>query len=432
MSARTEFLGAGTLRVALVVASVAAAGALVTLGVGLGVGMHSGDVAHLGLLLLPAIAATVVAMVVARPLLARAAIRQSLIGVAAIAAIVGILNLVVLTRQMFVSQHDATQVAVLLVYSLGAGLGAAWGLGRAQTSAVERLAGTARQLGEGNLDARVGSLEAAPELTALARTLDEMADELQATLARERTLEARRRDLITAVSHDLRTPLGNLRAVTEAIEDGVVEDLPTLHRYVAGMRRSVDSLVVLVDDLFELVQLDAGAIEAETERAVLSDVVTSAVAAVELEADAKRVSLSTELNGSGAVECSPRLERVVLNLLHNAVRHTPSDGTILLEAHRTGDRLELAVQDDGEGIPEEDLLRVFEPFWRGDPARSSDGSGLGLALAKRIVEALGGQVRAEGGRALGGARFSISLPFLVPEGALATPAVSARRPNLLR
>ena len=145
MSTRTEFLGAGTLRVALVVASVAAAGALVTLGVGLGVGMHSGDVAHLGLLLLPAIAATVVAMVVARPLLARAAIRQSLIGVAAIAAIVGILNLVVLTRQMFVSQHDATQVAVLLVYSLGAGLGAAWGLGRAQTSAVERLAGTARQ-----------------------------------------------------------------------------------------------------------------------------------------------------------------------------------------------------------------------------------------------------------------------------------------------
>src|SRR5205085_12174565 len=157
--ARTELLGAGALRVALVVTSVAAAGALATLGVGLAVGMHPDDVAHLGLLLLPAIAATVVAMVVARPLLARAAIRQSLIGVAAIAAIVGILNLVVLTRQMFVSHHDATQVAVLLIYSLGAGLGAAWGLARSQTSAVERLAVTARQLGEGNLDARVGSLE---------------------------------------------------------------------------------------------------------------------------------------------------------------------------------------------------------------------------------------------------------------------------------
>ena len=409
MIARTELLGAGALRVALVVTSVAAAGALATLGVGLAVGMHPDDVAHLGLLLLPAIAATVVAMVVARPLLARAAIRQSLIGVAAIAAIVGILNLVVLTRQMVVSQHDATQVAVLFVYSLGAGLGAAWGLARSQTSAVERLAATARTLGEGDLEARVGALNAAPELRALARTLDEMAVELQATLARERALEARRRDLITAISHDLRTPLGNLRAVTEAIEDGVVEDLPTLRRYVAGMRRSVDSLVVLVDDLFELVQLDAGAIEAETERAALSDVVTSAVATVELEADAKHVSLATELNGSGAAECSPRLERVVLNLLQNAVRHTPSDGTVRIEAHRSGDRLELAVQDDGEGIAAEDLPRVFEPFWRGDPARSSDGSGLGLALAKRIVEALGGHIRAES-EPLRGARFSISLP----------------------
>jgi len=410
MRARTEFLGAGTLRVALVVACVAAAGALVTLGVGLAVGMHSGDVAHLGLLLLPAIAATVVAMVVARPLLARAAIRQSLIGVAAIAAIVGILNLVVLTRQMFVSHHDATQVAVLLIYSLGAGLGAAWGLARSQTSAVERLAVTARQLGEGNLDARVGSLEAAPELTALARTLDEMADDLQATLARERTLESRRRDLITAVSHDLRTPLGNLRAITEAIADGVVEDLPTLRRYVSGMRRSVDSLVVLVDDLFELVQLDAGAIEAETERAALADVVTSAVANIEIEAEAKRVSLSTALNGSGAAECSPRLERVVLNLLQNAVRHTPADGTIRIEAHRSKGHLELAVRDDGEGIAPKDLPRVFDPFWRADPARSSEGSGLGLALAKRIVEALGGHIRAESDPDLGGARFSVSLP----------------------
>src|SRR5437667_11126304 len=115
LNAERQVLGAGALRVALVVACVAGAGALVTLGVGLGIGMHAGDLAHLGLLLLPAIAATVVAMVVAEPLLARTPIRQSLIGVAALAALVGIVNLVVLTRQMFVSQHDATQVAVLLI-----------------------------------------------------------------------------------------------------------------------------------------------------------------------------------------------------------------------------------------------------------------------------------------------------------------------------
>ena len=402
-------LGNGALRVAILVGCVAGVGALVTLAVGLAVGMHAGDVAHLALLLLPAIAATVVAMLVAQPLLARAAIRQSLVGVAAIAALVGIVNLVVLTRGMFVSSHDATQVAVLLIYSLGAGLGAAWGLARAQTTAVERLARTAKRLGDGDLEARVGALHAGPELDALAATLDEMADDLRATLTRERALEARRRDLITAVSHDLRTPLGNLRAISEAIDDGVVEDLPTLHRYVGGMRRSVDTLVRLVEDLFELAQVDAGAIEAETERALLSDLVGSAVASVEPEAGEKRIALSAQLDGSGGVACSPHLERVLLNLLQNAVRHTPEDGTVRIEARRAGERIELAVEDDGDGIAREELPRVFEPFWRGDRARSTPGSGLGLALAKRIVEALGGEISAQS-EPRQGARFLVTLP----------------------
>jgi signal transduction histidine kinase len=371
--------------------------------------MHPDDLMHLGLLLLPAIAATVVAMVIARPLLARSPIAHSLTGVAAIAATVGIANLVVLTRQMFVSEHDATQVAILLIYSLGAGLGAAWGLARAQTAAVERLAAAARRLGEGDLEARVGALDAAPELNALARTLDEMADDLRATLARERVLESRRRDLITAVSHDLRTPLGNLRAVTEAIGDGVVDDLPTLRRYVDQMRRSVDELVVLVDDLFELVQLDAGAIEAETERALVSEVIGAAVASIELEADARGVGLTAELNGAGALRCSPRLARVVQNLLQNAVRHTPADGAVRIEARHSGRDLELTIEDDGDGIAAEDLPRVFDPFWRGDPARAGGGSGLGLALAKRIVEALGGRIAAES-QLRRGSRFSITVP----------------------
>jgi signal transduction histidine kinase len=411
MSTDRAIRGAGALRVGLVVASVAGAGALGTLVLGAVMGMHVDDLVQLGLLLLPAIAATVVAMIVARPLLARSPLRQSLTGVAALAAIVGIVNLVLLTRHMFVSQHDATQVAILLIYSLGAGIGAAWGLARAQTSAVERLAATARKLGAGDLSARTGVLEAAPELNALARTLDEMADELRSTLARERDIESRRRDLITAVSHDLRTPLGNLRAVTEAIDDGVVEDLPTIRRFVGEMRRSVDELVVLVDDLFELVQLDAGAIEAETERALLSDVVRSALASIQPQARAKQLSLSAALNGAGATLCSPHLVRVVQNLLQNAVRHTSTGGTVRIEARQSERTLELAVQDEGEGIAPQDLQKVFEPFWRGDRARSSSGSGLGLALAKRIVEALGGRIQVES-RPARGARFRVTLPIV--------------------
>jgi len=130
---------------------------------------------------------------------------------------------------------------------------------------------------------------------------------------------------------------------------------------------------------------------------------------VEPAAGEKRIAVSASLGGSGGVACSPHLERVLLNLLQNAVRHTPEDGTVRIEAHRAGERIELAVEDDGDGIATEELPRVFEPFWRGDRARSTPGSGLGLALAKRIVEALGGEISAES-EPLRGARFLVTLP----------------------
>jgi signal transduction histidine kinase len=228
-------------------------------------------------------------------------------------------------------------------------------------------------------------------------------------LERERAAEAQRRDLVTAVSHDLRTPLSGLRAMIEAIEDGVVDDPATIRRYVGEMRGAVDSLVALVDDLFELVQLDAGAIEAESHRARLEDVVRSAVAACDAQAAEKGLVLKTSLEGADAVLTSPRLTRVVQNLLQNAIRHTPADGTVRVEAHRAGDGVELVVEDSGEGIAPEAVERVFDPFWRGDAARATDGSGLGLALAKRIVETLGGSIMVDSEPARG-SRFSVLLP----------------------
>jgi signal transduction histidine kinase len=175
------------------------------------------------------------------------------------------------------------------------------------------------------------------------------------------------------------------------------------------MRRSVHQLVVMVDDLFELAQLDAGAIEAESERARLGEVVDSAVAAVRLEAETKGLALVTTLDGAEDAPCSPRLARVLQNLLVNAVRHTPADGTVRVEARRSADRLELAVADTGEGIAPEHLERVFDPFFRADPSRHGAGAGLGLALAKRIVEALGGRISAESSPS-SGSRFAVELP----------------------
>ncbi|HEV8563839.1 MAG TPA: HAMP domain-containing sensor histidine kinase [Actinomycetota bacterium] len=397
-------------RTLALVVGVSAAGAAGTLAVGAATGMGSGDLAHLLSLLVPAAAATVIAALASRPLLARASLRQRFVAPALIAVMVALANLAVLTMQMFVSDHDATLVTALLLYSIGSGVGVALTLARSSSVAVERLVETAEALGGGDLEARAGDLGAGSELEMLARTLDDMARRLQAARTRELALEGTRRDLITAVSHDLRTPLASLRAMVEAIDEGVVDDAPSVRRYVGEMRSSVLQLSGMVDDLFELAQLDAGAIEVETRHARLDEVVHSAVAAVEPAAQRKRLVLVADLEGVEDVACSPRLTRVLQNLLGNAVRHTPADGTVRIAARRSEGGLELAVEDTGEGMTPEDLARVFDPFFRADPSRSGGGAGLGLSLAKRIVETLGGRISAESTPAAG-SRFAVLLPI---------------------
>jgi signal transduction histidine kinase len=396
-------------RVLLLLAAPALAGAAGTLVVGAISGMHGGDLAHLGLLLVPAGIASVVATAAARPLLARSSFRSAMVATSAISALVGVLSLAVLSRLMFVSADDATTVVVLLLYSTAAGAGAAFVLAKSSVDAVHALARTAEALAEGDLGARVGTLRAAPELASLGATIDRMAERLEAAMARVSDVEARRRDLVMAVSHDVRTPLAGLRAMVEAVEDEMASDPETLRRYATEMRRSVDALVGMTDDLFELVQVDAGSIELEAERARLADVVYSVLAACESQAVTKSVAIETRLNGAGEVGCSPRLVRVLQNLVQNAIRHTPADGSVRIEASRDEGVLRVAVEDSGEGVAPESVALVFEPFWRGDSARSGPGAGLGLALAKRIVDGLGGTIALETATPHG-ARFAVSVP----------------------
>jgi signal transduction histidine kinase len=397
-----------TARSIALVAAVTVAGIAGSVLTALIAGM-AGDVVALLWLMVPAVIATVVVAIAAKPLLSRASLRQRFVAVALIAAAVALGNLAVLTVRMSVSDHDATMLVVLLLYSVGAGVAAALIVARSSTEAVERLNRTARELGAGDPGARVGPVRGGRELESLAATLDAMADRLGEAQAAEREAESMRRDLITIVSHDLRTPLASLRAMVEAVNDNVVEDPADLQRYAWEMRRSVTQLSAMVDDLFELTQLDAGVIAAETRRVRLDEVVESAIDTVEMAAHEKRLSLVTELGGTGNTPCSPRMTRVLQNLLANAVRHTPADGTVRLEVHRTGGMLALTVADTGAGIASEDLDRVFEPFFRADPARSGSGAGLGLTLAKRIVEALGGEIHAESQPTLG-SRFSVAVP----------------------
>jgi signal transduction histidine kinase len=212
-----------------------------------------------------------------------------------------------------------------------------------------------------------------------------------------------------AVSHDLRTPLASLRAMAEAIDDEVVDDPTTLRRYVGEMRGGVDCLAALVDDLFEFARLDAGALETEVNRATVAEVVGRALSACDGQAVEKGLRIEARLDDAAVADCSPHLTRVIQNLLQNAIRHTPEDGTVVVRADRDPAGLRLTVEDQGEGIPAGALDRVFDPFWSGDPARSGNGSGLGLTLAKRIVESLGGRIEVES-EPEHGSRFAVLVP----------------------
>jgi signal transduction histidine kinase len=396
-----------TTALAAAVAAVAVIGSAATSAA---LGMGASETTHIAASLAPAALATVLAAIAAPRLLRRASTSTRLMAVALVAIVVALANLAGLAFAMVVRGHDARALLILLVYALGAGVAVAIALGRAAAPAFERVEATVEALGAGDLSARVGRLEAGPEMDALARTLDGMAERLEVVHERERQIETTRRDLMTAVSHDLRTPLASLRAMVEAIDDGVVSDPPTIRRYAREMSSSVGQLSAMVNDLFELSQVDAGAIEAETSRVRLDDVVRSVLDAVQPHAYEKGLALLSELGEAADAPCSPRMTRVLQNLLMNAVRHTPADGTVSVLARREGDRLELTVEDSGEGVALTDLDRIFEPFYRADPARSGPGAGLGLALAKRIVEGVGGTISAET-RDAGGARFAVVLPL---------------------
>lgn len=241
---------------------------------------------------------------------------------------------------------------------------------------------------------------------------------------RERQIEQGRRDLVAWVSHDLRTPLAGLRAMAEALEDRVVNDPASVSEYHRRIRVETDRMTRLVDDLFELSRINAGALRLTLSAVPLGDVVSDAVASAAPLAAACRVRLLAPDSGWPTVLASePELARVVGNLLLNAVRYTPSEGTVRVEAGADTDCAWLAVADTCGGIPEEDLPRVFEVAFRGERARtpcpSTGGStsageptssgGLGLAIVRGLVEAHGGRVQVR--NTTGGCRFEVRLPL---------------------
>jgi signal transduction histidine kinase len=289
--------------------------------------------------------------------------------------------------QMFVSSHDAFFTVLLVAFTGTIGMWVARMLARGVMDDVGAIRATLDAVGEGRRDVRTG-LDDRDELGRLGLDVDDMVDRID----RE---EAARRQLMAAVSHDLRTPITALQLIAEGLEDDIFE--PERRREQLGrMTTHVRALSGLIDDLFELTRLQAGDIRWSAERVPLDALVEETVEAMRPQAEALDVAVRAELSADLApARANPeQLQRVLFNLIQNAIRHTPADGSVVVRAEAVGDGVEIEVADTGSGIAEADRQDVFDAFFQGGERRSRThgGAGLGLAIARAIVEAHGGRI----------------------------------------
>jgi signal transduction histidine kinase len=322
----------------------------------------------------------------------RALLRSRFHVVVATAVAVILVTVLATAELMFVSNHDALMVSAIVLAAALVALRAGQVASERVVAEVGQIRDALRAVGRGERDQHV-SARAAAELSELADDANAMIAQLAAEESRRDAADSARRNLVAAISHDLRTPITALRVMVDAIEDGVVDDAAR-ERYLATMRTHVTALAGMIDDLFELSRLEAGDLEWSVEQVELSELVDETVAAMRVEAQAKGVEVAAELVPlPRPARADPeKLQRVLFNLIQNAIRHTPADGSVTVRAEPAGEWVEIEVADTGEGIDSAERERVFDPFVRGDESRPDGGAGLGLAISRAIVEAHGGRI----------------------------------------
>jgi signal transduction histidine kinase len=335
-----------------------------------------------------------------------------------------LINVLAAALLMFLSSHDLLLLLLALGFSTALALLFGYAVSGAVAADLGRLAAAAQRLSGGDLAARAG-LGGADEVAQLGAAFDAMAGRLQQSIERERAQERARREMVAAVSHDLRTPLTTIRAMVEAVADGVVDEPAEVRRYLGLMRGEVQHLSRLIDDLFELSQIESGALRLALAPTALPDLLAQTVAAYAAPARDGGVTLAHAAPGPlPAVRADPaRVMRVLRNLIDNALRHTPAGGSVWVEAQADGPAVRVTVRDSGPGLAAEETERVFERFYRGARARSRAdqppgpgtaapqhaGAGLGLTIARGLVQAHGGRMWAES-RPGSGAAFHFTLP----------------------
>ena len=231
-------------------------------------------------------------------------------------------------------------------------------------------------------------------------------------LTRIRRLETVRRDFISNLSHELRTPLASVRALAETLDDGALEDPPAARHFLELMLVEVDALSQMVAELLELSRIESGQVALDLQSVSAPDLLNSAAARMQVQAERAGVTLKVECREDlpRIRADAPRLEQVLVNLIHNGIKFTPPGGEVRLNAMPVEGALQLEVSDTGAGIPPDDLPRIFERFYKTDPSRSGGGTGLGLSIARHLIESHGGTIRAESGQGEG-SRFLFTIPL---------------------
>jgi signal transduction histidine kinase len=337
-------------------------------------------------------------------------------------AVAPVLVALVVFGLLMVISGDAALLVAAIVAAAGvlAVVGAAM-FGRQIVGDVEAIRRGLEAVRAGDRQVRI-STAADDELRQLATSANDMIEQLLLQEKARNQADSARRDLVAAVSHDLRTPITSLRLLAEAIGDDIVSG-EQRRSYVERMRTHIHALSALIDDLFELSRLEAGDINWSLQRVPLGELVGETIEAMRVQAEAKRVRVLSNLPAElvPAQGNPEQLQRVLFNLIQNAIRHTPADGSVVVRAEPTAAGVEIEVADSGDGIAEDEREHVFTAFYRGgaDTARTGEGAGLGLAVSRAIVEAHGGRIWLAESRQ--GTRVRFSLPAAAPSPAVSSP-----------
>jgi two-component system sensor histidine kinase BaeS len=309
-----------------------------------------------------------------------------------------LINLWTLSRLVFINSAYLGVMSNVLIFGSTAALVFGYFVTRSMTDRLAELARGAEKLAKGDFSTRL-SVAGSDEIAHLTRSFNLMAAELEAVEEEKLKLEQARRNLVAWVSHDLRTPLANMRVMMEAVADGVITDEAMQRQYLANCLNEIRNLDQLIDDLFQLARLDIKEFKLEYETVSLSELASDVVAALRPKAEMRQLIVACQLDpAADQVSCAlDKIQRVLSNLLDNAIKYTPSGERILLRSQLTADAVQVDITNTGVSIPEDQIERLFETFYRGETSRcqmddGARGAGLGLAIAKGFVEAHGGRI----------------------------------------